>query len=66
MSEWKEVRLGDYIEFNPYRKLRKGDKAKKITMDMLIPHSKQIYDYISYICINKKYFNKIRRYLLCL
>lgn len=46
MSEWKEVRLGDYIEFNPYRKLRKGDKAKKITMDMLIPHSKQIYDYI--------------------
>lgn len=37
MSEWKEVRLGDYIEFNPYRKLRKGDKAKKITMDMLIP-----------------------------
>lgn len=46
MSEWKEVRLGDYIEFNPYRKLRKGDKAKKITMDMLIPYSKQIYDYI--------------------
>ena len=46
MSEWKEVKLGDYIEFNPYRKLRKGDKAKKITMDMLIPHSKQIYDYI--------------------
>ena len=46
MSEWKEVKLGDYTEFNPYRKLRKGDKAKKITMDMLIPHSKQIYDYI--------------------
>lgn len=46
MSEWKEVRLEDYIEFNPYRKLKKGNKAKKITMDMLIPYSKQIYDYI--------------------
>lgn len=44
--EWKEVRLGDYIEFNPKRSLKKSTIAKKVTMDLLVPYSKQIYKYI--------------------
>lgn len=43
--EWKEVKLGDFIEFNPKRTIKKGEEARKITMDLLIPHSKQIYNW---------------------
>ena len=40
--EWKEVRLGDFMQCNPKRTIKKGHKARKITMDLLIPHSKTI------------------------
>ena len=40
--EWKEVRLGDFMQCNPKRTIKKGQKARKITMDLLIPHSKTI------------------------
>lgn len=46
MSEWKEVRLGDFMEFNPKESLKKGTLAKKVTMDLLIPHSRDIYNYV--------------------
>lgn len=42
MSEWKEYRLGDWMQFNPKRTLKKNEVARKITMDLLIPHSKHI------------------------
>ena len=45
MNEWKEVRLGDFMEFNPKESLKKGTLAKKVTMDLLIPHSRDIYNY---------------------
>lgn len=40
--EWKEVTLGDFMQCNPKRMIKKGQKARKITMDLLIPHSKTI------------------------
>lgn len=40
--EWKEVTLGDFMQCNPKRAIKKGQKARKITMDLLIPHSKTI------------------------
>lgn len=46
MSEWKEVRLGDFMEFNPKESLKKGTLAKKVTMDMLVPHSRDINSYV--------------------
>ena len=46
MNEWKEVRLGDFMEFNPTESLKKGTPAKKVTMDLLIPHSRDIYNYV--------------------
>ena len=46
MSEWKEYRLGDFMEFNPKESLKKGTLAKKVTMDMLVPHSRDINSYV--------------------
>ena len=46
MSEWKEYRLGDIMEFNPKESLKKGTLAKKVTMDMLVPHSRDINSYV--------------------
>lgn len=40
--EWKEVRLGDFMQCNPKRTIKKGQKARKVTMDLLVPHSKTI------------------------
>ena len=45
MEEWKQYRLGDFIDFNPTISLKKGTVARKITMDKLIPHSRDIYDW---------------------
>ena len=45
MEEWKEYRLGEIMEFNPKRNLRKNTIARKITMDKLVPHSRDIYDW---------------------
>jgi len=41
-EEWKEVRLGDFIEFNPKEILKKGTIAKKIGMDKLNTFSRDI------------------------
>ena len=43
MEEWKEYRLGDFMEFNPKISLKKDTVARKITMDQLVPHSRDIY-----------------------
>ena len=45
MSEWKEYRLGDFMEFNPKISLKKDVIARKITMDQLIPYSRDIYSW---------------------
>ncbi len=46
MEEWKKYRLDDFIEFNPTLSLKKGTIARKITMDQLIPHSRDIYSWV--------------------
>lgn len=43
--EWKEALLSEFLEFNPKRTIKKNEVARKITMDLLIPHSKQIYSF---------------------
>ena len=45
MEEWREYRLGDFMEFNPKISLKKDTVARKITMDQLIPHSRDIYSW---------------------
>ena len=45
MEEWKEYRLGDFMEFNPKISLKKDIVARKITMDQLVPHSRDIYSW---------------------
>lgn len=45
MGDWKVVRLGDFMLFNPTRTLKKNTVAKKVTMDKLVSHSKVIYEY---------------------
>lgn len=45
MEEWKEYRLGDFMEFNPKISLKKDTVARKITMDQLMPHSRDIYSW---------------------
>ena len=42
MSEWKEVILGDLAVINPREKLAKGMMAKKISMDILKPYTRDI------------------------
>ena len=41
-KEWKEVRLGDVIEFNPKETIKKGTISKKIGMEMLNPFQRKI------------------------
>ena len=45
MEEWKKYKLDDFIEFNPTISLKKGTVARKITMDQLTPHSRDIYSW---------------------
>ena len=45
MEEWKEYKLGDFMEFNPKISLKKDTVARKITMDQLMPHSRDIYSW---------------------
>ena len=45
MEEWKDYRLGDFMEFNPKISLKKDTVARKITMDQLVPHSRDIYSW---------------------
>ena len=46
MEEWKSYKLVDFIEFNPTISLKKGTMARKITMDQLTPHSRDIYSWV--------------------
>ena len=46
MEEWKEYKLRDFMEFNPKIKLAKDTLARKITMDQLIPHCRDIHSWI--------------------
>ena len=41
-SEWKSVRAGDFIEFNPRLGIKKGEVATKISMDKLKPFTKRV------------------------
>lgn len=45
MEEWKEYKLGDFMEFNPKVKLAKNTLARKITMDQLVPHCRDIHSW---------------------
>lgn len=45
MEEWKEYKLGDFMEFNPKISLKKNTVARKITMEQLVPHSRDIYSW---------------------
>ncbi len=42
MSEWKEVKLGEFAEVNPTEKLPKGTIAKKIAMEIVNPFTRKI------------------------
>lgn len=44
-SDWQVKKLGDIVEFNPTERLPKGAIAKKISMDMLQPFTKDIFQY---------------------
>ena len=45
MEEWKEYKLGDFMEFNPKISLPKNTIARKIAMDQLVPHSRDIFSW---------------------
>ena len=45
MEAWKLYKMSDFIDFNPTISLKKGTVARKITMDKLIPRSRDIYDW---------------------
>lgn len=44
-SEWREVRLGDVIVFNPRESIAKGKMSKKIAMEKLKPFYKYIDEF---------------------
>lgn len=50
MSEWKEVRLGDVIEFNPAETIQKGTMARKVAMEKIQPFKREIdgFEYAEY------------------
>lgn len=58
-SRWREVRLGDVIEFNPRESISKKQKAKKIAMEKLKPFTKFIdeYEFLIRVIIYKYYIN---------
>lgn len=45
MSNWKEKRVSDFINFNPYESLKAGTLAKKIAMEKLGTFEKKINGY---------------------
>lgn len=44
-SEWKEIELENVIKFNPKESLKKGELAKKVSMDKLDTFSRKINGY---------------------
>lgn len=45
VSDWREVRIGEVISFNPSESLKKGEIAKKIAMEQLEPFTRKIANY---------------------
>jgi len=45
MEEWKEYKLDDFMAFNPTVKLKKATIARKVTMDLLEPHCRDIHQW---------------------
>ena len=43
--DWQVKKLSDIVEFNPAERLPKGAIAKKISMDMLQPFTKDVFQY---------------------
>ena len=43
--DWQVKKLSDIVEFNPTERLPKGAIAKKISMDMLQPFTKDVFQY---------------------
>lgn len=46
MSEWKEYKLKDFLDFNPYEKIAKDAFVRKIGMEHLQPFNKKISGYL--------------------
>ena len=42
MNNWELYRLGDFLQFNPKERIAKGEVARKIAMDQLIPYCRDI------------------------
>lgn len=45
MGEWRNVKISEFISFNPRETLKKGTLAKKIAMDVLKPFCRDIPSY---------------------
>ena len=46
MSEWREVKLIDFMQFNPSEIMHKGTVAKKIAMENIEPFNKKVQGYV--------------------
>lgn len=44
-TEWKKIKLTDFMEFNPALQIKKKSIAKKIPMEMLLPFTRKISGY---------------------
>ena len=42
MEEWKEYKLRDFMQFNPKERISKGQVARKIAMDQLVPYCRDV------------------------
>ena len=42
MEEWKEYKLGEFMQFNPKERIAKGQVARKIAMDQLVPFCRDV------------------------
>lgn len=42
-KEYQQLRLKDFIQFNPKEKLAKGSIARKITMEHIVPYNRYVY-----------------------
>ena len=45
LKDWKKVKLGEIIEFNPTERLSKGTLAKKIAMEKIEPFTRDIPEF---------------------
>ncbi|HEM5473718.1 restriction endonuclease subunit S [Streptococcus suis] len=45
MNDWKKVKLGEIIEYNPTERLSKGTLAKKIAMEKIEPFTRDIPEF---------------------